>query len=147
MCNLFSVNAIKKIADENLPYHVAHKKIKHYKEGKEIVPQEPNAYKFEQFIFDSFPLFENITLLRGKREEDFAPIKNKEGKDSPKTAIDLYNNYMKRKNWQRKSVSRKCTESKLDSKLNFNTQMHKKRIIAIVQYIFKYINKNFRYSG
>lgn len=95
MCNLFSINAIEKIAREILPYHVAHKKVKHYKEGKEIIPQEPNAYKFEQFIFDSFPLFENITLLRGKREEDFAPIKNKEGKDSPRTAIELYNNYWK----------------------------------------------------
>ena len=93
MCNLFSINAIQKIAEENLPYHVAHKKISYYIDGKEIVPQEPNAYKFEQFIFDSFPLFDNITLLRGKREEDFAPIKNKEGKDSPKTATELYNNY------------------------------------------------------
>ena len=93
MCNLFSINAIKKIAETTLPYHVSNKKISHYVEGKEIVPQEPNAYKFEQFIFDSFPLFDNITLMRGKREEDFAPIKNKEGKDSPKTAIELYNNY------------------------------------------------------
>ena len=93
MCNLFSLNAINKIAENILPYHVSHKKISHYIEGKEIIAQEPNAYKFEQFIFDSFPLFDNITLMRGKREEDYAPIKNKEGKDSPKTAIELYNNY------------------------------------------------------
>lgn len=93
MCNLFSIKAIEKIAKDTLPYHVAHKKISHYLEGKEIVPQEPNAYKFEQFIFDSFPLFDGITLLRGKREENFAPIKNKEGKDSPKTAAELYNMY------------------------------------------------------
>ena len=32
-----------------------------------------------------------MTLLEGKREEDFAPVKNKEGEDSPETAIKLYN--------------------------------------------------------
>ena len=95
MCNLFSIDAIEEIAKRNLPYHIALKKIKYYENSKIIEPIEPNAYKFEQFIFDSFPLFENITLLRGKREEDFAPVKNKEGVDSPKTAIELYNNYWK----------------------------------------------------
>ena len=54
-------------------------------------PTTPNAYKLEAFIFDAFSQFENITLLRGKREEDFAPIKNKQGVDSPETAIKLYN--------------------------------------------------------
>ena len=95
MCNLFSINALEKIADKVLQYHIAFKKNNHYIDGKLIEAKEPNSYKFEQFIFDSFPFFENITLLRGKREEDFAPIKNKEGNDSPKTATDLYNNYWK----------------------------------------------------
>lgn len=91
MCNLFSIHALEKIAKQTLPYHIAFKKINYYEEGKLIEPESPNAYKFEQFIFDSFPFFDNITLLRGKREEDFAPVKNKEGKDSPQTAIELYN--------------------------------------------------------
>ena len=95
MCNLFSIKAIEKIAEKTLPYHIAFKRINHYIDGKLIEPEKPNSYKFEQFIFDSFPLFENITLLRGKREEDFAPVKNKEGNDSPKTASELYNNYWK----------------------------------------------------
>lgn len=96
MCNLFSLHALETIAEKTLPYHVAVKKINHYKEGKLIEEEEPNAYKFEQFIFDSFPFFENITLLRGKREEDFAPVKNKEGNDSPQTAIKLYNKYIEK---------------------------------------------------
>ena len=50
----------------------------------------------ESFIFDAFAYFNDITLLRGKREEDFAPIKNKEGADSPEPAIELYNNIQKR---------------------------------------------------
>lgn len=91
MCNLFSIHALEKIAKQTLPYHIAFKKINYYEEGKLVEAESPNAYKFEQFIFDSFPFFHNITLLRGKREEDFAPIKNKEGKDSPQTAIEWYN--------------------------------------------------------
>ena len=95
MCNLFSLSALEKIAKETLPYHIAIKKINYYKEGKLVEAKEPNCYKFEQFIFDSFPFFENITLLRGKREEDFAPVKNKEGNDSPETARKLYEEYWK----------------------------------------------------
>ena len=48
-------------------------------------------YKFEAFIFDSFVRYDDITILRGKREEEFAPVKNKEGNDSPETATKLYN--------------------------------------------------------
>ena len=66
------------------------------KTGKLIIPQEANCYKFEKFIFDSFCLFDRIAILRGKREEDFAPIKNASGKDSPETAKILYENYMKK---------------------------------------------------
>ena len=35
----------------------------------------------------------DIAILRGKREEDFAPVKNKEGVDSPRTAKELYEKY------------------------------------------------------
>lgn len=96
MCNLFSLKALKKLAKKTLPYHIAHKKSEYMnKEGEMVKPEEPNVYKFETFIFDSWTYFKDIAVLRGKREEDFAPIKNKEGVDSPETAIELYNNYMK----------------------------------------------------
>ena len=98
MCNLFSMKALEKIAEQELPYHSAHKKINYINEdGELVIAKEPNAYKFEQFIFDGFKYFNEITLLRGKREEDFAPVKNKEGKDSPETAIELYNNLHRNK--------------------------------------------------
>ena len=58
--------------------------------------EEPNSYKFEAFIFDAFEFFDDIAILRGKREDDFAPVKNKEGVDSPKTAKELYEKYWER---------------------------------------------------
>ena len=94
MCNLFSIDALEKISKQNLPYHVANKKTNYMNEnGGFIEVTEPNAYKFEAFIFDAFNYFDNISILRGKRECDFAPVKNKTGNDSPETARELYNNY------------------------------------------------------
>ena len=65
-------------------------------EGKYIEPDEPNVYKFEAFIFDAFERYDGMSILRVKREDEFAPVKNAEGVDSPETARNLYNNkYMR----------------------------------------------------
>ena len=94
MCNLYSIEAIEKISQEPLMYHSAFKKNAYIDEdGKEVIPTEPNSYKFESFIFDAFEFFDDIAILRGKREDDFAPVKNKDGVDSPKTAKELYEKY------------------------------------------------------
>ena len=61
--------------------------------GEIIIPEEPNAYKFESFIFDAFEKLDNMTILRVKREDEFAPVKNATGTDSPETAIKLYNTF------------------------------------------------------
>lgn len=97
MCNLYTIEAIEKISKEHLIYHSAFKKNSYIDEnGREIIPEEPNSYKFESFIFDAFEFFDDIAILRGKREDDFAPVKNKEGVDSPKTAKELYEKYWNR---------------------------------------------------
>ncbi len=94
MCNLYTLDAIEKIANVELPYHSAHKKVDFMQEdGNMFFAKEPNGYKYEAFIFDGFELFDDITLYRGKREEDFAPVKNAEGVDSPETAVKLYNDF------------------------------------------------------
>jgi len=88
---ILEIAAVKK-----LPYHKAVKKYTYInEEGELITPIEPNAYKFEKFIFDIFPYVDKLPIYRVKREEEFAPIKNKDGEDSPKTAEELYKNYMK----------------------------------------------------
>ena len=95
-CNLFNINAIDKISTENLPYHKAHKKATYTdKNGNIVVPESPNAYKFEAFLFDAFESLDDIIILRVKREEEFAPVKNKEGQDSPETARKLYIDFQK----------------------------------------------------
>lgn len=97
MCNLYTIDAIEKLSKEPLMYHSAFKKNSYIDdEGKEVIPQEPNSYKFESFIFDAFEFFDDIAILRGKREDDFAPVKNKEGVDSPRTAKELYEKYWER---------------------------------------------------
>ena len=95
-CNLFHIHAIEGISKDKLPYHSEHKKIEYLnQEGKVVTPEKPNAYKFEAFIFDAFEQLEDIAILRVKREEEFAPIKNAEGQDSPETARKLYEEYHK----------------------------------------------------
>ena len=66
-----------------LPWHLAHKKIPYLnEEGVLITPNEPNAYKFETFVFDALGLAENTLFLEVAREEEFAPVKNPTGVDS-----------------------------------------------------------------
>lgn len=94
LCNLFNIARLEKISKTKLPYHAAHKKATYINsEGKLIVPDKPNAYKYESFIFDAFSSLDSMAVLRVKREEEFAPIKNAEGVDSPETARELYKNF------------------------------------------------------
>lgn len=91
LCNMFSMKAIEEISRMELPYHVAHKKAKYLdKDGNIVNPEKPNAYKFESFLFDAFESLEDMAILRVKREDEFAPVKNAEGVDSPETARKLY---------------------------------------------------------
>ena len=92
--HLYNIKALEKVSNLKLPYHTAFKKAKYInKEGKLIIPEKPNAYKFEMFIFDSFEMLDDVLVLRVKREEEFAPVKNAEGSDSPETARKLYKDY------------------------------------------------------
>ena len=94
LCNLFSVGAIERMGANPLPYHVAYKKAKYIdKNGNLIEPDSPNAYKFEAFLFDAFGVVDEMAILRVKREEEFAPVKNAEGVDSPETARNLYKKF------------------------------------------------------
>jgi UDP-N-acetylglucosamine/UDP-N-acetylgalactosamine diphosphorylase len=50
-----------------------------------VQPQKENALKFERFIFDVLPLAERWLVMETSHGEEFAPLKNAEGADSPQT--------------------------------------------------------------
>jgi UDP-N-acetylglucosamine/UDP-N-acetylgalactosamine diphosphorylase len=67
-----------------LPLHRAVKKIPHIDEGGNLVsPDKPNSVKLETFIFDALPLAAKSIILETLRTEEFAPVKNASGADSP----------------------------------------------------------------
>lgn len=97
-CNLFNIKRINGIAANKLPYHEAFKKANYINsKGELIIAEKPNAYKFETFIFDAFQSMESMAVMRVKREDEFAPVKNAEGVDSPETARKLYIDFHKKK--------------------------------------------------
>ena len=96
MCNQFNISLLEEISKNKLPYHVAFKKASYLDvSGNLVEPTEPNAYKFEAFIFDAFSIADNMSILRVKREEEFAPVKNADsaGVDCPRTARELYKKF------------------------------------------------------
>lgn len=85
------INDIEKICNISLPYHRAFKKNTFVNdEGMKQVPESPNTFKFETFIFDAFSLFDDITLLRVDSNDEFAPIKDFNGPHNPEVAKELY---------------------------------------------------------
>lgn len=96
--HIFELETMEYISKNILPYHPAFKKANHLDEnGNVVIATEPNAYKFEAFIFDAFEQLDNMSILRVNREEEFAPVKNSDekGLDCPKTARELYKKYFK----------------------------------------------------
>jgi UDP-N-acetylglucosamine/UDP-N-acetylgalactosamine diphosphorylase len=69
-----------------LPWHRAEKKVGYVDEaGNAVKPERPNAVKLEQFVFDAIPLAKNAIVYETDRAEEFSPVKNAEGTDSPAT--------------------------------------------------------------
>ncbi len=69
-----------------LPFHRADKKIPYVDAaGNAVKPEAPNGVKFEMFVFDALPLAKNPVIIEAAREDDFSPVKNAEGVDSPKS--------------------------------------------------------------
>ena len=95
LAHLFSLNSINKMSTIKLSYHRAFRKnaFVNY-EGMKQIPEGPNVYKFEQFVFNAFSYFDNIALLRVNKEEEFAPIKDFNGPYNPEIATLKYEKYV-----------------------------------------------------
>jgi UDP-N-acetylglucosamine/UDP-N-acetylgalactosamine diphosphorylase len=86
--HIFDVDFLARVTagDGMLPFHTAKKKVPYLDErGQTVQPAKENALKFERFIFDVLPLAERWLVVETSHREEFAPLKNAEGADSPKT--------------------------------------------------------------
>ncbi len=93
--HLFDVAFLERITQQGnaLPYHVARKKVPYYsQQGTIVQPMVENAFKFEMFIFDALPLAERFLVMESAREDEFAPVKNATGADSPSVTQQMISN-------------------------------------------------------
>jgi len=82
--HVFDRKFLEAEAAKPMPLHLAHKKIPCVKaDGSVEKPSEPNGYKFEKFIFDALPDAKSVACMAFDRADEFSPVKNAEGKDSP----------------------------------------------------------------
>lgn len=85
---VYDIALLRQLAGKPLPYHPAYKKVPYdLPDGTPAEVREPNAVKFESFIFDSFEYAEDVAVMRADRRKEFAPIKNRTGEDSPESLL------------------------------------------------------------
>jgi UDP-N-acetylglucosamine/UDP-N-acetylgalactosamine diphosphorylase len=88
--HVFDVAFLRRMANltSALPFHRASKKVPHVDaNGRLIKPTEPNAVKFERFIFDLLPLAANAFVVEGLPSNVFAPVKNAEGAETDTASL------------------------------------------------------------
>jgi UDP-N-acetylglucosamine/UDP-N-acetylgalactosamine diphosphorylase len=76
------------LSPSGLPFHIAHKKVAHIDaSGHRVEPKQPNAIKFERFIFDLMPQAHNAIVVEVDPAVAFAPLKNASGakNDTPES--------------------------------------------------------------
>ncbi len=84
--HVFDRAFLEREASKAMPLHLAFKKIPMLgPDGKVVKPSEPNGYKFEKFIFDILPNAKKAAFLAFDQKDEFSPVKNAEGADSPAT--------------------------------------------------------------
>lgn len=82
--HLFDVGFLARMADAGIPWHVARKRASHLGTAG-AAPERENALKFERFIFDVLPEAQRWSATETTREDEFEPLKNAEGRESPAT--------------------------------------------------------------
>ena len=78
--NAFRIDFIEKVANIQLPFHTAKKKMAYLKEenGEKIPihPKENNAIKKEMFLFDAFKYSNKLTVFEIDPKIEFSALKN-----------------------------------------------------------------------
>lgn len=87
--HMIQVAFVRRLENEGirLPFHRADKKVPFVDTlGRRIEPDRPNGVKFESFIFDALQRAKRAVTQEVSRKEEFSPVKNAAGLDSPETA-------------------------------------------------------------
>ena len=89
--HVFDRAFLQREAGKPMPLHLAFKKIPFVDaKGQVVKPDAPNGYKFEKFIFDILPNAKAAAFLAFDQKDEFSPVKNAEGGDSPATCkVDM----------------------------------------------------------
>ncbi|MGI9516231.1 MAG: UTP--glucose-1-phosphate uridylyltransferase [Pirellulaceae bacterium] len=77
--HVFNVDFLDRMTGhaDALPFHLAHKKVSFIDSaGKLVEPEQPNAVKFERFIFDLLPMAGQAIVVEVDPQEAFSPVKN-----------------------------------------------------------------------
>lgn len=98
--DLAFVRRVAARAERALPYHASAKRIPALDAaGRPLVGGAPNGYKLERFVFDALPEARAAALLEVRRHEEYSPIKNRSGSESPCTAREdlsaLYRSWLR----------------------------------------------------
>lgn len=103
-----------------LPFHRADKKVEYVDDdGVVRIPSKPNGVKFEMFVFDALREARNPVIIEGVRADEFSPVKNAEGVDSPETCRRDQNRMFAR--WLRSAGER--VETDADGTPPFNLEV------------------------
>lgn len=82
--HVFDLAFAERMAGEGLDLHLARKKVRAL--AADLEPVERDGVKFETFVFDALPRAERAVVQLCRREEEFAPVKNRTGNDSIATS-------------------------------------------------------------
>ena len=80
--HIFNRDFLESVATSksSLPWHRAIKKIPFINvDGEFVQPSKENGIKFERFLFDTMPLAKTALIVETSRDDEFAPLKNKDG--------------------------------------------------------------------
>jgi len=85
------VERVAETVEEALPFHRAEKKIPHLDPEtlEPVSPSANNGIKLERFVFDALPSATQSIVYETVRRDEFAPIKNAEGVDSPASSAQI----------------------------------------------------------
>jgi UDP-N-acetylglucosamine/UDP-N-acetylgalactosamine diphosphorylase len=86
--HIFSVAFLERALalKDAMPFHIAQKKVAYIDDaGRFVEPKQPNALKFERFVFDLLPHAKNPLVVEFAEKDVFAPLKNAPGaeRDTP----------------------------------------------------------------